>query len=162
MRKRFTGCAAQRMRMSRIREFQIKSESETVKLAAELAAALSPGDIVAMYGDLGTGKTTFCRAAIRALGVEEAVTSPTFTIVKEYEGRLPVYHFDVYRVHDEDDLFEIGYEERFFGEGVCFVEWADLIEGLLEDVEENHLYRIRFEYAEEEEGRRIVIEYPGD
>ena len=77
-------------------------------------------------------------------------------------GRLPVYHFDVYRVHDEDDLFEIGYEERFFGEGVCFVEWADLIEGLLEDVEENHLYRIRFEYAEEEEGRRIVIEYPGD
>ena len=162
MRKRFTGCAAQRMRMSKIREFQIKSESETVKLAAELAAALSPGDIVAMYGDLGTGKTTFCRAAIRALGVEEAVTSPTFTIVKEYEGRLPVYHFDVYRVHVEDDLFEIGYEERFFGEGVCFVEWADLIEGLLEDVEENHLYRIRFEYAEEEEGRRIVIEYPGD
>ena len=162
MRKRFTGCAAQRMRMSKIREFQIKSESETVKLAAELAAALSPGDIVAMYGDLGTGKTTFCRAAIRALGVEAAVTSPTFTIVKEYEGRLPVYHFDVYRVHDEDDLFEIGYEERFFGEGVCFVEWADLIEGLLEDVEENHLYRIRFEYAEEEEGRRIVIEYPGD
>ena len=162
MRKRFTGCAAQRMRMSKIREFQIKSESETVKLAAELAAALSPGDIVAMYGDLGTGKTTFCRAAIRALGVEAAVTSPTFPIVKEYEGRLPVYHFDVYRVHDEDDLFEIGYEERFFGEGVCFVEWADLIEGLLEDVEENHLYRIRFEYTEEEEGRRIVIEYPGD
>ena len=162
MRKRFTGCAAQRMRMSKIREFQIKSESETVKLAAELAAALSPGDIVAMYGDLGTGKTTFCRAAIRALGVEAAVTSPTFTIVKEYEGRLPVYHFDVYRVHDEDDLFEIGYEERFFGEGVCFVEWADLIEGLLEDVEENHLYRIRFEYTEEEEGRRMVIEYPGD
>ncbi|MBQ3390307.1 MAG: tRNA (adenosine(37)-N6)-threonylcarbamoyltransferase complex ATPase subunit type 1 TsaE [Firmicutes bacterium] len=148
--------------MSEIREFQIKNESETAELAEELAARLGPGDLVALYGDLGTGKTTFCKAAIRALGVAETVTSPTFTIVKEYRGRLPVYHFDVYRVHSEEDLFEIGCEEYFFGQGVCFVEWADLIEGLLEEVEPEHLYRIRFEYTEEEEGRRILIEYPGD
>ncbi|MBR6503423.1 MAG: tRNA (adenosine(37)-N6)-threonylcarbamoyltransferase complex ATPase subunit type 1 TsaE [Firmicutes bacterium] len=131
-------------------------------MAEELAARLGPGDLVALYGDLDTGKTTFCKAAIRALGVAETVTSPTFTIVKEYRGRLPVYHFDVYRVHSEEDLFEIGCEEYFFGRGVCFVEWADLIEGLLEEVEPEHLYRIRFEYTEEEEGRRILIEYPGD
>ena len=160
MRKLSSACAV--TKMSRIRELEIKSESETVKLAEELAAELKPGDLVALYGDLGTGKTTFSKAAIRALGVTEMVTSPTFTIVKEYSGRLPVYHFDVYRVHSEEDLFEIGYEEYFFGDGVCFVEWAELIEELLEDVDPSHLYRIRFEYAEEEEGRRIVIEYPGD
>lgn len=160
MRKPSSACAV--MKMSKIREFEIKSESETVKLAEELAEGLKPGDLVALYGDLGTGKTTFSKAAIRALGVSDTVTSPTFTIVKEYRGRLPVYHFDVYRVHSEEDLFEIGYEEYFFGDGVCFVEWADLIEGLLEDVEPQHLYRIRFDYAEEEEGRRISVEYPGD
>ena len=141
---------------------EIRKESETADLARELAEELGPGDLVALYGDLGTGKTAFCKAAIRALGVTETVTSPTFNIVKEYEGRLPVYHFDVYRVHSEEDLFEIGYEEYFFGRGVCFVEWADLVEGLLEDIEPEHLYRVRLEYTEEEEGRRIHIEYPGD
>ncbi len=160
MRKPSSACAV--TKMSKIKEFEIKNESETAKLAEELAAELKPGDLVALYGDLGTGKTTFSKAAIRALGVSDTVTSPTFTIVKEYRGRLPVYHFDVYRVHSEEDLFEIGYEEYFFGDGVCFVEWADLIEGLLEDVEPQHLYRIRFDYAEEEEGRRISVEYPGD
>lgn len=161
MRKRSSGCAAKRKTMKE-KTYEINREAETAELAEKLAVELTPGDIVALYGDLGTGKTTFCKAAIRALGVEDVVTSPTFTIVKEYKGRLPVYHFDVYRVHSEEDLFEIGCEDYFFGRGVCFVEWADLVEGLLEEVEPEHLYRIRFDYAEEEEGRRILIEYPGD
>ena len=86
------------------------------------------------------------------------VTSPTFTIVHEYEGRVPVYHFDVYRVHSEEDMFEIGYEEYFFGSGVCFIEWAELIEELLPE----NVYRVRLQYTDEEDGRMIQIEYPGN
>ena len=135
-------------KMSKIKEFEIKNESETAKLAEELAAELKPGDLVALYGDLGTGKTTFSKAAIRALGVSDTVTSPTFTIVKEYRGRLPVYHFDVYRVHSEEDLFEIGYEEYFYGDGLCVVEWADKIEELLP--EDTKIIRLSYGGAEEE------------
>lgn len=140
------------------KEFQISCEAETRDLARAFAAELKPGDIVCLYGDLGSGKTTFSQSAIGALGVQEMVTSPTFTIVREYEGKVPVYHFDVYRVHSEEDMFELGYEEYFYGRGICFIEWAELISELLPE----KVYKIYFKYTEEEDGRMIQIEYPGD
>ncbi len=110
----------------------VKSEEETRALGRELAEGLKAGDIVALIGGLGTGETALTRYIAEALGVKEPVTSPTFTIVREHkDGRLPLYHFDVYRVYDPDELYEIGFEEYLFGGGVCIIEWADLIEDLL-------------------------------
>lgn len=129
----------------------IKNESETEAFGIELAKTLNAGDIVALIGDLGTGKTALTRYIAKGLGINERINSPTFTIVKEYaEGRLPLYHFDVYRVSDADELFNIGIDDYFFGEGVCVVEWADLISDILP---ENTKY-INIEYGESE-GERI-------
>ena len=139
--------------------YLVNGDRETWAVAAQLAEQVKPGDIVCLYGELGAGKTTFCQGAFKVLGVKEQVTSPTFTIVHEYMGRLPVYHFDVYRVHRAEELFEIGYEEYFFGKGVCFIEWAELIEELLPE----NCIQVFMSYSEEdEEGRVITIEYPGD
>ena len=101
-------------------------------------------------GDLGTGKTTLTKSIAEGLGIERHITSPTFTIVQEYrEGRLPLFHFDVYRLRNAEDLFEIGADEYFYGRGVCVVEWADLVmEALPEDTK-----FICIDYAEEENGR---------
>lgn len=110
----------------------ILNEQKMQAFARKLAEEVKEGDILALVGNLGTGKTTFTKYFAEALGVKEVITSPTFNIVKEYEsGRLPLYHFDVYRISDPEEMFEIGYEEYFFGTGVCVVEWADLIEELL-------------------------------
>lgn len=114
------------------RTVQIKNEEETKKFGAEIAEGISPGEVLALVGDLGTGKTALTSYIAAGLGITRRVNSPTFTIVKEYtEGRLPLYHFDVYRVSEPEELFNIGIEEYFFGEGVCIVEWADLIEEIL-------------------------------
>lgn len=111
---------------------KIKNEEETRAFGRQFSEKLSAGSVVALSGDLGAGKTALTKAIAEGLGVEEMITSPTFTIVQEYHtGRLPLYHFDVYRVSDPDELYEIGYEEYFFGGGICVVEWADLIEELL-------------------------------
>ncbi len=110
----------------------LKNETDTRSLGARLAQEMQPGQVYALTGDLGAGKTTLAKAIARGLGVTETLTSPTFTIVQEYEsGRLPLYHFDVYRVNDEDELFEIGLEDYFHRGGVCLIEWADLIGDLL-------------------------------
>ena len=110
----------------------MKNEQDTRAFGLDLGKSLEKGDIVALVGDLGTGKTALTKYIAEGLGIAGPITSPTFTVVQEYhDGRLPLYHFDVYRVYDEDELFEMGYEEYFYGEGVCVVEWADLIEGLL-------------------------------
>lgn len=140
--------------------YHIMGEEEMRRVAGQTARRLKPGDIVCLYGQLGAGKTTFCQGAIAALGVKETVTSPTFTIVHQYRGdRFPVYHFDVYRVHSGEELFEIGYEDYFFGDGVCFVEWAELIEELIPE----NAIRVYLTYSEEEEdGRWMRIEYPGN
>ena len=106
---------------------------------------------MALTGDLGTGKTTLTKAIAAGLGVTDVITSPTFNIVKQYDsGRLPLYHFDVYRIGDVDEMYEIGYEEYFFGDGVCVIEWADLIEEIIPD----DAVRIEIEYGEKE-GERI-------
>ena len=129
----------------------LKNETDTRALGAKLAAQMLPDQTYALIGDLGTGKTTLAKAIARGLGVTETLTSPTFTIVQEYgTGRLPLYHFDVYRVNDEDELFEIGLEDYFHKGGVCLIEWADLIEDLLPA----DAVTIRLEYGEEE-GERI-------
>lgn len=129
----------------------IKNEEETKKFGEKLCEKLTAGSIVALTGDLGTGKTTLTKAIAAGLGVTDVITSPTFNIIKQYDsGRLPLYHFDVYRIGDVDEMYEIGYEEYFFGDGVCVIEWADLIEEIIPD----DAVRIEIEYGEKE-GERI-------
>ena len=106
---------------------------DTKKIAADIARTFCGGEFVAMYGDLGAGKTAFVQGVAKALGINSHITSPTFTIVNEYEGRLDLYHFDVYRISDSDEMFEIGFDEYVNGGGVCIVEWAELIEDLFPD-----------------------------
>lgn len=107
------------------------SPEETYAAAKSFAGRLKKGDVICMYGDLGAGKTLFAQGIAEGLGVSEHVSSPTFTIVNEYEGRIPFYHFDVYRIADPEEMLEIGFDEYLFGEGVCLIEWAELVGELL-------------------------------
>lgn len=108
------------------------SEADTFMFAAQLAKSAAPGDVFALVGDLGAGKTAFAKGFAKGLGVTEDVVSPTFTILQIYEsGRLPLYHFDVYRIGDVSQMDEIGYEDCFYGEGASLVEWADIIDSIL-------------------------------
>ncbi len=105
---------------------------DTYKLGEKIGQMAKPGMVISLTGDLGVGKTVFTQGLARGLGIEEPVNSPTFTIVQVYEeGRLPLYHFDVYRIGDIEEMDEIGYEDYFYGEGVCLIEWADLIKEIL-------------------------------
>ena len=114
-------------------EFVTHSREETEALGARLADALAEGRVVAFTGDLWAGKTAFVSGMARALGVEERVTSPTFTIVNEYEGgRLPLFHFDMYRLDSADELFHIGWEDYLARGGVCAVEWSENVTGAIE------------------------------
>ena len=109
-----------------------KSPEETFQLGMELARNAVPGQVFTLTGDLGVGKTVFTQGFAKGLGIEEPVSSPTFTIVQVYEiGRLPFYHFDVYRIGDIEEMDEIGYEDYFYGSGVTMIEWANLIEEIL-------------------------------
>ena len=130
---------------------KIKNEDETERFGRALADQLMPGDIVCLVGDLGTGKTALTKAVAAGLGIEEHIVSPTFNIVKEYRsGRLPLYHFDVYRLGSSEELFEIGARDYFYGQGVCVIEWADLI---AEEIPPGSRL-IRISYGEED-GQRI-------
>ena len=132
------------------RVIPIKDEEETRRFGLELAKRCEAGRVIGLIGDLGTGKTALTRYIAEGLGVEETITSPTFTIVQEYRsGRLPLFHFDVYRLSGPDDLFEIGGEEYFYGDGVCVVEWADMVRDALPD----GTWFIHIEYGSEENGR---------
>lgn len=105
---------------------------DTFEFGKKLGEEVKPGDFICLNGDLGVGKTVFTQGFAAGLGISEPVNSPTFTILQEYEeGRLPLYHFDVYRIADPEEMYELGYEDYFFGEGVCLVEWAELIKELL-------------------------------
>ena len=111
------------------RSLTLKNEEETRQFGLDLAENLKAGDVIALIGNLGTGKTALTRYVAEGLGIHERISSPTFTIVKEYDsGRLPLYHFDVYRIADPEEMFNIGADEYFFGQGVCVVEWADMID----------------------------------
>ncbi len=121
---------------------ETNSAEETFALGKSLGEKASPGQIYTLDGDLGTGKTVFTQGVAAGLGITEAISSPTFTIIQEYDtGRLPLYHFDVYRIGDIEEMEEIGYDDYFFGEGICLIEWADLIRDILPE----HVIRITIE-----------------
>ena len=112
--------------------FETKGPEETYQFGKELGEKATPGQVYCLDGDLGTGKTVFAQGFAAGLGIDGPVNSPTFTILQVYEnGRLPLYHFDVYRIADPEEMDEIGYEDCFYGEGFCLVEWSELIEELI-------------------------------
>lgn len=113
------------------REIISNSPQETVRIAEKLADLLDGGMVVALFGELGSGKTTFIKGICQGLDVVDDVTSPTFTLIHEYSGRLPVYHCDFYRIESPKEIVELGCEELFSGDGVCLIEWADRIHAYL-------------------------------
>lgn len=107
---------------------------DTFEIGKKFGQAAKPGEIICLFGDLGVGKTVFTQGFAEGLGIKEAINSPTFTILQVYdEGRIPLYHFDVYRIEDVEEMYEIGFEDYFYGQGVCLIEWANLIEEILPD-----------------------------
>lgn len=108
-----------------------KNSNETVEIGEKLGKLLKSGDIVLLSGDLGTGKTVLTKGIAKGMEIDDYITSPTFMLVNEHIGRIPLYHFDVYRITDYTELYDIGYEEYFFGEGVCVIEWPERIEPLI-------------------------------
>lgn len=141
--------------------FQITShsEQETIIAGKEFAKKLSRGDVLALFGDLGSGKTRFAKGISEGLGISEHITSPTFTIVNEHtSGTIPVYHFDFYRMRSITELDEIGFEEYLYGNGICIIEWADIVQERLPAKR----YDIFFEQGNEHNERNIRIERRGE
>ena len=131
------------------------SPEQTELLGKKLAALLKPGDVIAYYGDLGAGKTAFTRGLAAGLGVTECVTSPTYTIVNEYlSGRMPLFHFDMYRLSSSEELFDIGWEDYLARGGVCAVEWSENVEDALEE----DTIRVDIRRGDTDQQRRISIQ----
>lgn len=135
-------------------EFYTKSEAETEALAQKLASRLTPGTVIAFTGDLGAGKTAFTRGLARGLGLQDRVTSPTYTIVNEYPGEIPLFHFDLYRLGSSEELFDIGWEDYLTRGGILAVEWSERVDDALEDPLRIDLRRDQ----DRETGRFITIE----
>ena len=136
-------------------EYISNSAQETEALGERLAARLRPGDVIAYTGDLGAGKTAFTRGLARGLGITERITSPTFTIVNEYlGGRLPLFHFDMYRLGSSEELYEIGWEDYLARGGVCAVEWSEIVADALEEP----CIRVDIRQGETENQRKITVE----
>lgn len=135
-----------------------RSETETVTLGEKIGKLLRPGDFLALFGELGSGKTRFAQGVALGVGVDPSthVTSPTYTIMNEYMGVCPLYHFDLYRLGGDPDVAELGFEEYFHGQGICLVEWADR---LVSELPEEHL-KVSFSH-EGNDCRRIVFEWHG-
>ena len=142
------------MKQLQKRKFRLNNEEETRALGLEIADALEPGDIIALIGDLGTGKTALTKYIAEGLGIKEEISSPTFTIVKEYRsGRLPLYHFDVYRLGSGEELLDIGAEDMLDGDGVCVIEWADIAA----DVLPADSLVVRLDYGDSDDSRFAEI-----
>lgn len=137
--------------------YHSESVDDTFLLGKRLGSVCKPGDIILLNGDLGVGKTIFSKGLGKGIGIEEPISSPTFTVVQVYEdGRIPLYHFDVYRIADVEEMEEIGYEDYFYGNGVCLIEWAGLIEEILP--EDAISVTIEKDLEKGFDYRRIVIE----
>ena len=118
--------------MEKIKVIESFSPEDTLALGRKMGREAQPGDVYTLIGDLGVGKTVLTQGIAEGLEIEESICSPTFTIVQVYEeGRMPFYHFDVYRIGDVEEMDEIGYEDYFYGDGLCMIEWANLIEEIL-------------------------------
>ena len=145
------------MENKKIKIIETFTPGETFALGQQIGRECKPGQVYTLIGDLGVGKTVFTQGVAHGLDITEPVNSPTFTIVQVYEeGRLPFYHFDVYRIGDVEEMEEIGYEDYFYGEGLCLIEWANLIEEILPE----HYSQITIEKDLEKgfDYRRITIE----
>ncbi|MBP3931124.1 MAG: tRNA (adenosine(37)-N6)-threonylcarbamoyltransferase complex ATPase subunit type 1 TsaE [Peptostreptococcaceae bacterium] len=134
----------------------LENEEKTREIGSKLGELLTPKSVICLIGDLGAGKTTMTQSLARALGVDDYITSPTFTIVNEYEGKMPLYHFDVYRIGSSEEMYDIGFDEYINGDGVCIIEWANLIEDILPD---EYLY-IEMNYKET--GREMILTPKGE
>ena len=134
----------------------LENEEKTREIGSKLGELLTPKSVICLIGDLGAGKTTMTQSLARALGVDDYITSPTFTIVNQYEGKMPLYHFDVYRIGSSEEMYDIGFDEYIDGEGVCIIEWANLIEDILPD---EYLY-IEMNYKET--GREMILTPKGE
>ena len=134
---------------------------DTFRLGFQMAEKAAPGDVIALLGDLGVGKTVFTKGFAAGLGIQEDISSPTFTILQLYEkGRLPLYHFDVYRISDPEEMMEVGWDDYVYGNGVCLIEWANLIEDLMEEIPDGKLKRVTIEKNPEKgfDYRKITVE----
>ena len=136
-------------------QFISNCPDDTKKIAADMALKLKEGDVICLYGDLGAGKTAFVQGLAVGLGIDEHITSPTFTIVNEYGGRLPLYHFDVYRISDSDEMYEVGFDEYVYGEGVSVIEWPQLIGDILPD--KRYDIEIKKDLSKGEDYREIIV-----
>ena len=129
-----------------MKEYETYSPGETYRIGRELGKEAKPGQVYTLTGDLGVGKTVFTQGFADGLGVREQVNSPTFTILQIYEsGRLPLYHFDVYRIGDPEEMYEVGWEDYVWSDGVCLIEWADQIGELTEEIPPEKLTEVRIE-----------------
>ena len=129
-----------------MKEYETYSPGETYRIGRELGKEAKHGQVYTLTGDLGVGKTVFTQGFADGLGVREQVNSPTFTILQIYEsGRLPLYHFDVYRIGDPEEMYEVGWEDYVWSDGVCLIEWADLIGELTEEIPPEKLTEVRIE-----------------
>ena len=139
---------------------ETRSPEETFRLGKKLGEAASPGQVFTLTGDLGTGKTVFTQGFAKGLGIVDTVNSPTFTIVQEYDdGRIPLYHFDVYRIGDVEEMEEVGFEDYVMGDGVTLIEWAELIREILP--EKRTAVRIEKDLEQGFDYRKITIEELG-
>lgn len=141
--------------------YESYTPKDTFRIAYEMGRQIKPGEVVCLNGDLGTGKTLFSQGFAKGLGIEDSVNSPTFTIVQQYdEGRMPLYHFDVYRIEDSEEMDEIGFADMIYGDGVCLIEWAERINDILPEryisVTIGKDLKKGFDY------RRIVVEPVGE
>ena len=137
------------------------SETETIEFGQQLAQYLKNGDLIAFWGDLGSGKTHFTKGVCKGLNSDDEITSPSFTLINEYNGKFPIYHFDFYRIESENEIFGLGYEEYFYNDGICLVEWADRITKFLPENRIDIHLKAFFE-PEQENVRDIRIEFIGE